>query len=381
MSQGSRGRGRGAVGVLIRLTATATLTACSLLSPDHDAAVSVSWTRPLGPSEGGWLGRAGIAQQTVFTQAGGRLDALDLRTGAVRWRRQVRTSLPINAENVVVEAGLVVVAGGDSVRAFDAASGTPQWSHLPDANVASCAIAAANGMVVVGSRAPAVTSLSLATGQVLWRTPLGSWPFEAIITGASISGDTVYAAVIQYLSQNGFFRTGHVVALSATTGAELWRYTTPGDSTDVAAAPVVTPTSLLIGDIYGRSFFALDRFTGQLRWRVRTARGFPGVHHGPVVRDGVVFAAAQGGVYAVEEVTGVARWTREDLLAGRDLAWCGNVLLVQALRIEALDPATGRTLDTVLNPEGTEVVTSALAVAGSRGFVSGYDGMYGLACR
>lgn len=370
------------MGRLGRLAALIALAACDILWPGTDAAVSVPWSRPRGPAEG-WLGRAAISQQTVFTQDGGSLAALDIRTGELRWQRVLRTGVPVNAENVIVEAGLVITAGGDSVRALDAATGAPRWSHAPDANVASCRIAAGNGFVFVGSRAPAITALSLTSGQVTWRQPLGAgWPYEAIVTGVSVSGDTVYATVVQYLNPSGGRRTAHVVALDGATGTELWRYTSPGDTTD-PSAPAVTATSLLVGDSYGSSFFALDRFTGQLRWRVPTARAFPGVARPPVVRDGIVFAAAQGGVYAVNELTGARIWSRTDpeMLSGDDVALCGNVLLVQHLLIEALDPATGRSLGTVLRSAGTEVVTSAIASSGSRAFVTGYEGLYGLACR
>ena len=153
-----------------------------------------------------------------------------------------------------------------------------------------------------------------------------------------------------------------------------WGHTTANGS------PAITPTSLLVGDFYGQSFFAIDRFTGQQRWRVETAPGYPGVSNSPVAHQGRVYAAAQGGVYAVDELTGTILWSRTDLLVASDVAICGRLLLVQAFNVTALDPMTGRTLAAVLEPSGTENLTSALAVSGNRAFVVGLEKSYGLVC-
>lgn len=364
---------------LVHCVLAAGVAACETDTP---ASLTVAWSRAITPpSATVWPGRPSIVQQTVYTQNVSHLEALDAATGSVRWRRALRSSGAINAQNILVVDDIVVTAGSDSVRAVDAASGSPRWAWLPDANVASCEIAASNGRVFIGSRTPAVTALSTGTGQPLWSTPLGAgWSHQAIVWGISVAGDTVYVAIDQFLSANGFLRTGHVVALNAVTGVELWRYTAPGDTTTANGFPTITPTSLLVGDFYGQSFFAIDRSTGQQRWRVETAAGYPGVSNRPVAHQGRAYAAAQGGVYAVDEQTGSIIWSRTDLLAASDLAICGEMLLVQAFSVTALDLMTGRTLATVLEPAGAENLTSALAVSGNRAFVVGLEASYGLVC-
>jgi outer membrane protein assembly factor BamB len=133
-------------------------------------------------------------------------------------------------------------------------------------------------------------------------------------------------------------------------------------------------------DLYGSSFFALDRFGGKEVWRVFTAPQSFGPLHAPAESAGIVFAGAQGGVYAAELESGRLVWKREDLVGAKDAALCGRVLLAQNQTVQVLDPRTGASLNAFLDDDPGEFPTSAYAVSGTWAFAIGNDAAYGIEC-
>jgi len=105
-------------------------------------------------------------------EAEGRLHAVDAMTGTSVWNRTFDGYNPLSP---VVANGIVYISGAfDTLYAFDAKIGAPKWN---------------------ASR--------LGNGGHLWNIP-------------TVSGDTLYIGADD----------GHLHALSATTGAKLWNFTT-----------------------------------------------------------------------------------------------------------------------------------------------------------
>jgi len=318
----------------------------------------------------------------VFEDGGG-LTAVDVRTGDARWSTLLRQGVNLNADNVAIGGGLAFAAGGDSVYAVNMSTGARVWAFLPDEQGARCEIAADDQVVYVGTRSHRVYALDASTGQPLWVVELaGSWPFVGIVTGIALGPTELYAGVLETLDMNGATRRGHVIALSRADGSEQWRYTSPGTSNDVNSAPVLAGDLVLASDLAGSSAFALDRATGQLRWRVSLDPSSVGPSRGPIVREGIVYVGAQGGVYAVRLSDGSALWTREapGTLGVRDLAFCGNVLLAQNQGVRAVRLSDGELLSSVLHDDGSNFPTSGYGVVGNRAVAVGFRFIYGLAC-
>ena len=102
-----------------------------------------------------------------------------------------------------------------------------------------------------------------------------------------------------------------LLALDATSGAEVWRFKTGGWSW---GTPVVTDEVVYIGSISAApyysplapGFFAVDRQTGEERWRLtpETVEGYitGGVFAAPVVDAGIVYVASlDGRIQALRE--------------------------------------------------------------------------------
>jgi outer membrane protein assembly factor BamB len=366
---------------LIGALATVTLTAASCDDTGPGSGSAIAWSTPLATAGDDWIGRPAAANGIVVIQDGPALRGLDAATGTERWRRQLRQGVSVNAASIVINSGRVYAAGGDSVYAVALTDGARLWAFLPDAQAALCEPSADSAAVYVGTRSHKVYALGSQTGQVLWSVDVGStWQYTGIVVGTAVTGDTVYAAVVQYLNLSGGLRAGHIIALDRSTGAPLWDYSTPGQRSDVAGAPGIENGLVVAGNEYGPGFFAVNRASGQQAWSVTTAAAFPGVFSTPAFLGARVFAAAQGGVYAVDLVAGTNVWKREDILAARDAQICNGRLVVQNQSILTLDPTTGSTVGGPLVNGNSEFPTSRLVVAGNYAFVVSLNNVYAIRC-
>ncbi len=99
---------------------------------------------------------------------GGRLVAIDLQSGRVRWTSELATAWAPS-----VDAGLVVVAGDELLTALDPATGRTLW-RVPMAGGFSAPPIAAGGWVIGAPASGDVISIRATDGQVLWTRSLGS---------------------------------------------------------------------------------------------------------------------------------------------------------------------------------------------------------------
>jgi len=350
------------------------------LDSETGTGLRITWRVPLTEAAAGWRGRPGVFQGAVIGQTGGAVSAFDVRTGARVWTTTLRMGVPLGADNVAVAAGRAFAAGGDSVYALNAASGRRLWAFLPDAQAALCEIAADSDAVYVGTRSHHVYAISADSGHAQWSVDVGpDWAFFGTVEGIATSGDTVYVAATQELSATGDLRRGHIIALDRRTGAELWHYTSPGERSDVNAAPLVTGRYLVANDLYGGSIIALDRFEGAEVWRVRT-QGI-GPSRAPQQRDAVLFAGANDNyAYAIDLASGAVRWTASAGASIRAVALCGERMVANSQRIEVFAVSSGEHLGTVSTPDDAGLFTSDFAVVGNRLAIFGSDAVYGLSC-
>jgi outer membrane protein assembly factor BamB len=352
----------------------------------HTGSARIAWSVALPSTETGWIGFPAATQGLFIAETGTALRAFDVVTGRTVWRTQLRTGVArVGAENIATAAGRVFAAGGDSVYALSAATGERLWSFLPDAQAALCVTAADVDAVYVGTRSHRVYALSATSGSVLWWVDVGpNWPYLGIINGIAVSGDTVYVNALQYLNDAGGLRTGHVFAVDRRTGAELWHFTGPDDRNDATHAPATADATLLIASVYATdtfpgSFFALDRFTGEEKWRISTA-GF-GPSEAPLEHDGTVYAGAgDTRVYAALLATGDIRWSESTGGSISAVALCGRTLLINNLELRALDLKRGRVQDALLSGQDQDFPTSGFATIGNRAFVVGNAAVYGIEC-
>jgi outer membrane protein assembly factor BamB/predicted phosphodiesterase len=283
----------------------------------------IRWRAPTPLPVRGGIAVAGDTVTTV--QIDGTVLALDAATGAVRWRYALST-------NITPEAGAAFAApttdgrdvlAGHQRQIAALTDGVPQWTAdpVPDGldSQSAAALAVGNGLVVgtfnrwlggviawdratgtqlwkfetedtvginsspvigrdlvfVATAADKVLALDLA-GNLRWSVqldPLGfDWGNATIGTPALAHGILVVPTLYRDL-----------VALDATTGAELWRHAgTPGllrethyrgaNQAGYAASPVITGGIVWAADTSG-DLAALDLHTGETLWHV--ALGVP----------------------------------------------------------------------------------------------------------
>ena len=361
------------------------VSAASLAACDDQASgvVRVAWSTPLANPSGGWHGWPAISQNTAVVEDGPALLALDVASGAVRWRTTLRQGIPVNAEAIAIAGNRVFTAAGDSVYALALGDGQRLWAFLPAAQAAQCQLSADSGAVYVGTRSHVLYALDAGTGAIRWSVDLGpGWAYTGMVMGTAVSGDTVYAAVPQELNASGTQRVGHVVALDRASGTELWRYTTPGQQFEVSGAPAIAGSLLLLGDGNAPGYFAVDRTTGQLAWRIATAAGLLGVVSTPAWNGTRAFAASQGGAYAADLTSGTPVWTRQDteLLGGTSASFCNGILLVQNQAVAPLSANDGHSVGPRLLDDNASFPTSRIVAQGDRAIVTGTQAVYGLRC-
>jgi outer membrane protein assembly factor BamB len=236
----------------------------------------------------------------------GGVVALDLATGAVRWR--VVTAVPVRGAPGV-EAGIVVFSQTDgAVRAVDASTGEPRWSvDLHDGIDSTesslwAAPAIYGGFVYVGTQRRLV-SIELATGVVEWSvdpSPTGTW--LASFSSVGVTEDVVIGT---------FERGSGVIAYARITGAELWRLGF-ADALAVNASIVIGDRIAYVGDGRGR-VLAIDIASGVILWRTAVVDGDPEwgytIAGTPAYADGRLFVPTQWNrLVALDAATGVELW-------------------------------------------------------------------------
>jgi outer membrane protein assembly factor BamB len=274
------------------------------------------------------------------------------RSPELVWRRQIGgiVSLAVSGDTVSLGAE----GGSAGAEALDAATGKPRWSIGSSFKPPSVAFAAGGGMVlcsgVDSNGADNITAVSAATGHLLWSAPAyvgnpnnGAGPWL-------IFADTAVYALIGLPGSHAVYRDDVVLALDGRTGARKWMSRLPPMATAMAVADgIVYAGSALGPQSVSGEVVALDGATGARRWSARV--GAPvaalavtgGVVAGcwdnlipgpqplmyglnavdgqilwqrdlgavlPIIAaaDGLVFAAANGGLLAVDALAGKLLW-------------------------------------------------------------------------
>lgn len=271
----------------------------------HDARSGAAlWQRGLTPApdraRDASGGKLAVAGNTVFATTGfGDIYALDVRTGAERWRQRMDSPM---GGGVTVSDGLVytVTRNGRAV-ALDAATGRVRWD-VPGTGAPA---------YMVGGPSPIVTDtlvvFPFANGDlvaVLKKNGIRVW--QASVSGRAvgrssavitdITGDPVLSGGRVYA---GSF-AGRTIALDAASGERFW-------TARIGAVAPVWPTG---GSIFlvspENQLVRLDAATGELIWRrdlpffVKSNRRPDRwkeiyVHHGPVLAGGRLWLASSDG--------------------------------------------------------------------------------------
>ena len=214
-----------------------------------------------------------------------------------------------------------------------------------------------------------VNSLETRGLKLNWQSPTGNFYDSA--SSPVLANGVVYYGSFDY---SGSALTGHVYALNASTGAQLWSFETPG--------PVTSSPAVANGVVYvsSESLYALNASTGALLWSSATA----GNGDSPTVANGVVYVSSQmcssngvpctSSLYALNASTGALLWSFPMAGNGSSPAVANGVVYVGSSddNVYALNASTGEKL---WNYSTDGEVTSSPAVANGVVYVGSSTGV------
>jgi outer membrane protein assembly factor BamB len=202
---------------------------------------------------------------------GGRVTAVDLRSGEITWTADLGTPVS-GAVSLDGDRAFVATLGAQrtpgAVVALDTATGHEVWHSDAEAvlgNLVSAPVLADGRILVL--EPGVVVALDPEDGRSLWRSEVVNprttpFSFQGVGGPAPVSADGQVVAVDV---------TGRVYAFDAETGAELWDQALNDPS--AASPPILTDTQVLVPTDSG-ILYAVDRRTGHLVFRSEGGRSF-----------------------------------------------------------------------------------------------------------
>ena len=267
------------------------------------------------------IGKRLYVGEGLHTDTDCRLFCFDIETGKPIWTKATKSHT--EGTPVVVEGRVYFSAGDDGLYCVNADNGEDVW-HFPglEQNLhIDTTTVVANGKVYAGSGYSTFAALCLdaASGKPIWKKDL---PLRSFGTPLLVGSQLILGLGTGNLSEDLSTEpekgqpketspAGLLIALDATTGAELWKYVLPRSAhTQLGHAGRTIYAACRDGWLY-----AIDRKTGKLAWRF--SYGAP-LTAGPVVASfangevplAVYQVSSDGQVYCHSPTDGKVVWTR-----------------------------------------------------------------------
>jgi len=216
--------------------------------------------------------------------------ALDERKGNLLWSFDTETEGCYSSPAL---AGDTLYIGSDGVSqinlfALDLQTGAVRWKFPTPTQIYSSP-AVADGVVYVHARNDHVYALNAKDGALLWKTPALSPQdqFSVLADMAKSSPAVAQGKVLVGIDQE-------LVALDAKTGAPLWRAAT---GRGVHSSPLVVGRTVYVGSD-DRTVYGFDLATGRQTWSFATGGK---VSISPAVGEGLLLIGSNDGyLYAFE---------------------------------------------------------------------------------
>jgi len=314
----------------------------------------------------------------------GGMAAFDARTGNPLWKASIwsadKTSF---AGNVVANNGVACIADYFGVGCVEMATGRVHWTRQEDHPTQHGRSAIDATSLYYGTANHTVVARDLVTGERRWATDVDSGTtLLSRVFGVALRGDTVFATTARVVL-GGKAIVGDLIALSRSTGRELWRHTGPSPSA-FQGAPVLAGNLAILNDVQSAGLVAIDLTSRREAWHTPVGTdGFITAETPPVLVGDTLFTGSRDTrVYAVDVRTGALRW-HAGAQAGSigNTAVCGRLVLVVPFaggRLNAVDRVTLRAeRPTVL--QGDEL-SGGIAVSGTTAYAMGARGLYALRC-
>lgn len=175
--------------------------------------------------------------------------------------------------------------------------------------------------------------IKLSTGNV--HNLVQKWSFATFALGVVGSSPAVVNGIVYIGATTHDFATGEVDALSAKTGAVIWKLTT---AMSIDASPTVANGVVYIGTEDG-TFYALNAATGAVIWQTVLGSGSDPIHSSALVANGLVYVGSMDHhLYALNASTGAVLWKYDagDVIGSSPALYNGIVYIVSNVNNDTL---------------------------------------------
>lgn len=283
------------------------------VGPSNATNLNLKWSASTAPP---YDGSPVYANGVVYIATDdGYLNAYDAITGTLKWKFNSKTGYQSVSSPLVDPTTGIVFFGTvgqwdpgipSPVYALDAQTGTLKWSLIIPWDEYGFPTLAFNTIYIGCAREAGVSSLLAldeVSGRVIWQyaTKGGVWGAVA----ADTSTNTVYTGVGN--------PSDLVVALNATTGAQLWKFSVPFvTADDDPCSGIDVANGMVYVDSKNGSVYALKESDGTLVWSRSIAKPGAGNRSSPVVAtNGVLYVGSHDkNLYALNASTGAFLWKR-----------------------------------------------------------------------
>lgn len=247
----------------------------------------------------------------------GKLYALDAATGAPLWTYDAHTTTLVHgtlsdANQMIVDQGVVYGAVHNVLYALDARTGKPVWTkQIADTQLFN-APQIVDGVLYLSSRAESqntwpeplnsfIYAYASKDGRPLWQHAVDSW----VLAAPTVVNGVVYFGCYDY----------NLYALKASDGAQLWRYNTGGEIFEqplvadgivyIDEQGTLTPGSNSPPSNDSTRMFAIHGSSGRLVWQ-KTIENLTSLEQ---VVDGTIYVGVwPGQLYALSVKDGSVLW-------------------------------------------------------------------------
>ena len=329
----------------------ADLAAPKLPATNLDAPMAVEWKFTGTPFPNNAAAPV-VSENTAFFASGGIVYAVDLASGAQKWRYpSVGTLARSILYTPAYSDGTLFLSTGDGLTALDAATGKLRYPGFVVPNGATTSPIIIGDGVYFGGGNGRIFGLHAATGDPVSAVYRNGVPLQTDISG-------------NMASQNGllYVITANQVlhAVDALTGNQRWQQRVEGETR--GATPVPAGETLFVAA--GSALNAYRSRTGQVRWQQPTPRS---ISAPPVVdNEGTAYiVTSDRAVYALKSVGNRPQSVWQKVVPQVDTSVVAQPLIANDLVIIttqgggvwALDRATGAVRwNYLLHPSGTEAI-------------------------
>jgi outer membrane protein assembly factor BamB len=250
------------------------------------------WTKTF--EDGCFLSGAALDGNHIFVgDANGIVRSLRMSDGEEVWSKEIGAE--VYAGPTVQGDSLFVTCEAGALSCLNTANGEERWQFRIDAPL-RCTPTIVAGHILLAGCDSKLHRIAVSDG-----TEVDTLPIDAP-TGATAAARENRA---YFGTEGGSFYAIEIPLGGDKQPAEIWTYRDPERNQPIRSAAAVGERLVVYG-AQSKAVYALDRATGQLKWKLTTRSR---VDSSPVIAGERVVAATDRGVlYVLDRTTGEVRW-------------------------------------------------------------------------